>query len=53
MQEPSCQHQPKHDPRDFNRCAELRHPTRAKEGRALRKHLAAKPFPRQTSGAQR
>ena len=41
------QHTPKHDPRACNLCASLRHPGQAAQGRALAKHLAVKPFPRQ------
>lgn len=33
--------------RDCPLCATLRHPAQAKQGRALRKHLAEHPFPRQ------
>jgi hypothetical protein len=36
-----------HDPRDCNLCASLRHPAQAKAGRALTKHLAANPLPKQ------
>lgn len=38
---------PKHDPRACNLCATLRHPGQAIQGRALTRHLAAHPFPRQ------
>jgi hypothetical protein len=43
---------PKHDPRDCNLCGTLRHPAQAKNGRALTRHLAANPFPRQAGGAR-
>lgn len=33
--------------RDCRLCATLRHPAQAKAGRALTKHLAEHPFPRQ------
>lgn len=42
----------KHDPRRCNCCASLRHPAQAAEGRALRKHLAANPLPRQAGGSR-
>jgi hypothetical protein len=42
---------PKHAPRDCNLCASLRHPGMAKQGRALTKHLAAHPFPKQAVSA--
>lgn len=41
------QNHPKHDPRTCNLCASLRHPGLAKQGRALRTHLAENPFPQQ------
>lgn len=41
---------PTHDPRACQQCASLRHPAQAKNGRALQKHLAAHPFPRQAAG---
>lgn len=41
------QQHPKHDPRACNLCASLRHPAQAANGRALRKHLAERPFPQQ------
>lgn len=44
---------PKHDPRDCNCCAFLRHPALAKQGRALTKHLAEHPLPRQAGGGAR
>lgn len=38
---------PAHNSRDCHLCASLRHPGQAAQGRALAKHLAANPFPRQ------
>lgn len=38
---------PKHDPKTCQLCSCLRHPAQAKAGRALAKHLATNPFPRQ------
>ncbi|WP_164992341.1 hypothetical protein [Streptomyces sp. L2] len=49
--QPNHEHSP-HTARDCNLCASLRHPARAAEGRALDKHLAANPLPRQTGGAR-
>ncbi|MBN0043102.1 hypothetical protein JS756_03025 [Streptomyces actuosus] len=37
----------KHNPRDCRLCASLRHPGTAREGRALARHLAEHPFPKQ------
>uniref|UniRef100_A0AAU1ZZ43 Uncharacterized protein n=1 Tax=Streptomyces sp. NBC_00093 TaxID=2975649 RepID=A0AAU1ZZ43_9ACTN len=34
-----------HNPRTCRLCAHLRHPARAKDGRALAKHLAEQPLP--------
>ncbi|WP_158694394.1 hypothetical protein [Streptomyces canus] len=48
---PSDQHTPKHDPRNCGLCGTLRHPAQAKAGRALTKHLAANPFPKQGANA--
>lgn len=42
---------PKHDPRTCQLCAGLRHPATARQGRALTRHLAAHPFPRQAVAA--
>ncbi|MET7457687.1 hypothetical protein ABZT03_38730 [Streptomyces sp. NPDC005574] len=42
---------PKHDPRDCQLCASLRHPGQCGAGRALAKHLAKHPFPKQGAGA--
>ncbi|MFF7837584.1 hypothetical protein ACFZC6_01920 [Streptomyces ossamyceticus] len=39
---------PKHDPRTCQPCGIYRHPAQAKQGRALTRHLAEHPFPRQT-----
>lgn len=36
-----------HNPKTCALCATLRHPAQAKQGRALTKHLAANPLPRQ------
>lgn len=36
-----------HNPRTCPSCSSLRHPGLAAQGRALRKHLAAHPLPRQ------
>lgn len=36
-----------HDRRTCRLCATLRHPAQAKAGRALTRHLAANPLPRQ------
>jgi hypothetical protein len=44
--EPTQPPKPKHDPRNCNLCATLRHPATAREGRALTKHLAVSPFPK-------
>ena len=38
---------PKHDPRTCNLCATLRHPSQAKNRRALTAHLKTNPLPRQ------
>lgn len=38
---------PKHDPRACNPCGSLRHPAQAANGRALTRHLAEHPLPRQ------
>lgn len=43
-------HQCTHDPRACNLCSSLRHPALAAQGRALGKHLAEHPFPRQAAG---
>ena len=56
MQEPTSQPHPQHSPgaptaRDCNLCATLRHPAQAKQGRALTKHLAVHPFPKQAVAA--
>ncbi|MFF7452125.1 MULTISPECIES: hypothetical protein [unclassified Streptomyces] len=40
-----------HNPRTCNCCAFLRHPAQAAQGRALRKHLAEHPLPRQAVSA--
>jgi hypothetical protein len=40
----------KHTARDCQLCGTLRHPAQAKQGRALREHLAQRPFPRQAAG---
>lgn len=40
---------PKHDPRTCQPCGFLRHPAQAAQGRALAKHLAAHPLPRQAA----
>ena len=49
---PSDQHNPKptptHNPRTCGLCGTLRHPAQAKQGRALKAHLAANPLPKQT-----
>ncbi|MFG2307646.1 hypothetical protein ACGFS9_02985 [Streptomyces sp. NPDC048566] len=37
----------KHNPRTCQACATLRHPRLAAQGRALTKHLAKNPFPKQ------
>lgn len=42
---------PTHNPKTCNLCASLRHPAQAKDGRALTKHLAANPLPRQAVAA--
>lgn len=42
---------PKHDPRTCQPCATLRHPAQARAGRALAKHLAEHPLPRQAVNA--
>jgi hypothetical protein len=42
---------PKHTARGCQLCAFLRHPGQARAGRALTKHLAAHPFPRQAVSA--
>lgn len=47
MPDRNGQHPAKHDPRDCNLCASLRHPGQAQAGRALARHLAEHPFPRQ------
>jgi hypothetical protein len=47
--QPAGQPTPTHDPRTCQPCASLRHPAQARAGRALTKHLAANPFPRQTA----
>ncbi|WP_393075195.1 hypothetical protein [Streptomyces sp. LN704] len=36
-----------HAARDCNLCGILRHPAQAAAGRALTRHLAVRPFPRQ------
>lgn len=38
---------PPHNPKTCPPCSFLRHPAQAAQGRALRKHLAEHPFPRQ------
>ncbi|MFE6284372.1 hypothetical protein [Streptomyces sp. NPDC057877] len=40
---------PQHNPRTCHLCAVLRHPAQAQTGRALTRHLAAHPFPRQVT----
>ncbi|MFF3310504.1 hypothetical protein [Streptomyces sp. NPDC002952] len=40
-----------HDRKNCALCATLRHPGQAKQGRALTKHLAAHPFPKQATSA--
>ncbi|MFF5842141.1 hypothetical protein ACFY74_11810 [Streptomyces massasporeus] len=45
------QHSHPHDPRNCGLCGVLRHPAQARQGRALREHLAQHPFPKQ--GASR
>ncbi|MFJ5638672.1 hypothetical protein [Streptomyces sp. NPDC093223] len=40
-----------HDPRTCNLCCVLRHPAQASAGRALTRHLAVRPFPRQATNA--
>ena len=47
MAEPTQPPPPKHDPRTCNSCGYLRHPALAKQGRALRAHLAQHPLPTQ------
>ncbi|MEU6279757.1 hypothetical protein [Streptomyces sp. NPDC047028] len=47
--QPNHEHSP-HTARDCNLCSSLRHPALAKQGRALAKHLAANPLPRQNGG---
>lgn len=44
-------HHQKHDPRNCGLCGTLRHPGQAAQGRALRKHLAANPLPKQGANA--
>lgn len=44
--QPHEQHSP-HTPRNCKLCASLQHPALAKQGRALTRHLAQHPFPRQ------
>ncbi|MFG2780801.1 hypothetical protein ACGFY7_23475 [Streptomyces prunicolor] len=56
MQEPTSQPHPQHSPdartaRDCNLCASLHHPALAAQGRALTKHLATNPLPRQAVSA--
>ncbi|MET7437015.1 hypothetical protein ACWERY_16130 [Streptomyces sp. NPDC004082] len=51
MEHRTDQPAPKHDPRTCNPCSSLRHPGLAKQGRALTKHLAEHPLPRQAVGA--
>lgn len=56
MQEPTQQPAHQHSPdartaRDCRLCATLKHPGQAAEGRALTKHLAAHPLPRQAAQA--
>ena len=48
---PSDQQPQKHAPRTCPLCSTLRHPAQAKQGRALRQHLTAHPFPRQAVSA--
>ncbi|MFE9764639.1 hypothetical protein ACFYPC_08930 [Streptomyces sp. NPDC005808] len=43
----------KHNPKTCQLCASLRHPGVARDGRALTKHLAANPFPKQHLNVQR
>jgi hypothetical protein len=50
MPESTTPQPPKHDPRACHLCASLRHPGQAAQGRALAKHLAANPFPKQAGG---
>ena len=45
--QPAGQPTPPHNPKTCASCGFLRHPAQAKQGRALRKHLAEHPFPRQ------
>lgn len=50
--QPGEQHSPDpHIPRTCPLCAFLRHPAQAAQGRALTKHLAVAPFPKQAVGA--
>jgi hypothetical protein len=39
---------PTHNPKACRLCATLRHPAQAAQGRALTRHLAQHPFPKQT-----
>lgn len=41
-----------HTARDCNLCASFRHPATSAQGRALKKHLAEHPLPRQAGGAR-
>lgn len=48
IDQPHPQHSPDaHTARDCKLCAVLRHPTQAAQGRALTKHFAVNPLPRQ------
>ena len=40
-----------HNPRTCAQCSFLRHPAQAAQGRALTKHLATNPLPRQAVSA--
>lgn len=48
--DPTQTHNQPHDPRTCQLCGVLRHPAQAKAGRALAKHLAQQPLPRQKGG---
>ncbi|MFE0727926.1 hypothetical protein ACFW2X_06680 [Streptomyces antibioticus] len=49
MPERTDQCNPQHDPRTCNLCSSLRHPAHAAAGRALTRHLATHPLPRQAA----
>lgn len=49
---PTEAHPRKHASRDCHLCGTLRHPAQAKSGRALTKHLADNPLPRQAGSTQ-